>query len=330
MEVIRDKEVNKRNRQCMVFKEYFDKRREVYDVRLVKFLKMYPYSDVGAKSGILNHFEDVVRGADLLQKNAIFQAFQQEKDYWNSVYVINKCDVTTHAHIVDALKGMEKTLTSLGYSYINQTISDHQFCVSGQSLSKSIRTSDPFERNTPDNNHWGRVGEEAVDYVLKWLPDLYLVIKKDCQGKYGDNVIILENDSFVDESQEFDHLVIGPQGIFNIETKNYTGKLSIDQNGNWYRLKKGEAEWVAEENPAQQLFRHHVLLQSIVGDDVPIINVICMAHPNLMISDQGNSLIPVVKKDLLADFIVNYKPAGLNVGDIENLRTKIEAYKVDK
>ena len=67
-----------------------------------------------------------------------------------------------------------------------------------------------------------------------------------------------------------------------------------------------------------------------MGDDVPIINVICMAHPNLMISDQGNSLIPVVKKDLLADFIVNYKPAGLNVGDIENLRTKIEAYKVDK
>ena len=42
MEVMRDKELNERNRQCMVFREYFDKRREVYDARLAKFLKMYP------------------------------------------------------------------------------------------------------------------------------------------------------------------------------------------------------------------------------------------------------------------------------------------------
>ena len=44
-----------------------------------------------------------------------------------------------------------------------------------------------------------------------------------------------------------------------------------------------------------------------------------------MISGQGNSFIPVVKKDLLADFIVNYKSAGLTASDIENIRTEIEA-----
>ena len=43
-----------------------------------------------------------------------------------------------------------------------------------------------------------------------------------------------------------------------------------------------------------------------------------------------NSYIPVVKKDLLADFIVNYKSAGLTAGDINSIRTKIEACKVDK
>ena len=198
-----------------------------------------------------------------------------------------------------------------------------------------VKNSTPIKagantKNAIDGNHWGRAGEVAVDYVLKWLPDMYCVIEKDCQGKYDDNVIILENTTFVDESQEFDHLVIGPQGIFNIETKNYAGKLSIDQNGNWYRLKKEETEWVVEENPAQQLFRHHVLLQSIVGDSVPIIDVICMAHPNLKISGQGNSHIPVVKRDLLADFIVNCCPAGLSNEEILMIRDKINACKVSK
>lgn len=45
------------------------------------------------------------------------------------------------------------------------------------------------------------------------------MIEKDCDGKYSDNIILIENPSFSDEPQEFDHLVIPPQGIFNIETK---------------------------------------------------------------------------------------------------------------
>ena len=43
--------------------------------------------------------------------------------------------------------------------------------------------------------------------------------------KYRDNIILLENPVFSDESQEFDHIVVvGPQRIFNIETKNCSGK----------------------------------------------------------------------------------------------------------
>lgn len=176
---------------------------------------------------------------------------------------------------------------------------------------------------------WGKAGEEAVEYVLKWLPDIYCVIEKDCHGKYDDHIILLENLLFAEEKQEFDHLVIGPQGIFNIETKNYSGKLYIDKAGNWYRLKKGETEWTAQENPAQQLFRHHMLLQSIVGDNVPVIDVICMAHPNLMLTGQENSSIPIVKKDLLADFIVNYRSAELTQEAVRTLRDRINVCKTN-
>lgn len=328
--VMKNKEEKERNRQVGLFREYFDKRREVYEARLAKFLKMYPYSDSG-NSTDLHKFEITVKDADLLQKNAILQAFQQEKDYWNSAYVVNNCNCNTHAHIIAILATMEKVLTSIGDSYFDNSVTGNQ-SIGGGNTAKKKKTSmtSSNAKTSTDAKHWGRAGEEAVDYVLKWLPNMYCVIDKDCHGKYDDNVIILENDSFVDEAQEFDHLIIGPQGIFNIETKNYAGRLAIDQNGNWFRLKKGETEWMAEENPAQQLFRHHVLLQSIVGDDVPIIDVICMAHPNLMISGQGNSFIPVVKKDLLADFIVNYKSTGISEVEIANVVYKVNASKVDQ
>lgn len=328
--VMKEKEVNERNRQIVLIREYFDQRREVYEARLAKFLKIYPYKGDGNRAA-LRRFEVAVRRADLLRKNAILQAFQKEKDYWNSAYVVNTCDCSTHAHIVSILKAMETILTSIGYSYFNYSVAGNQSMAGWQTSNKTAKAVVTKDTSNPGAaNHWGRAGEEAVDYALKWLPDMYCVIEKNCQGKYGDNVIILENDSFVDESQEFDHLVVGTQGIFNIETKNYAGKLAVDQNGNWFRLKKGETEWVAEENPAQQLFRHHMLLQSIVGDNVPIIDVICMAHPNLMISGQDNSLIPVVKKDLIADFIVNYKPAGLTESEIRTICNKINASKVNR
>lgn len=328
--VMKEKEVNERNRQIVLIREYFDKRREIYEARLEKFLKMYPYNGIEREAD-LHKFEVVVKGANLLEKNAILQAFQQEKDYWNSAYVVNNCNANTYAHIISTLKAMETILISMGYSYFNSTMADNQSIGGWYNSKKSTSvTTTTNIKKMADPNLWGRAGEEAVDYVLKWLPDMYCVIEKDCQGKYGDDVIILENNSFVDESQEFDHLVIGSQGIFNIETKNYAGKLAIDKNGNWFRLKKGEKEWVAEENPAQQLFRHHMLLQSIVGDNIPIIDIICMAHPNLMIIGQGNSLIPVVKKDLLADFIVNYGPDTLTEGEISAIRNKINASKVYK
>lgn len=323
---MKEKEVNERNRQMVLIKEYFDRKREIFDARQTKFLKMHPYNELGYRAE-LSRFEAAVKAADLLQKNAILQAFQQEKDYWNSAYAVNNCNCSIHAHIISILESMEKILSGMDYSFINNAA-----CGSGSHSAKraaSVKTGTNF-KNAVDGNNWGRAGEEAVEYVLKWLPDKYCVIEKDCQGKYDNNKIILENDTFVDESQEFDHLVIGPQGIFNIETKNYAGKLLIDQGGNWFRLKKGETEWVAEENPAQQIFRHHVLLQSIVGDNVPIIDVICMAHPNLMINGQGNSLIPVVKKDLLADFIVNYRPVGISKGEIMMIRDKINACKINK
>lgn len=325
MQTILERETTERNRQSGLMRQYFDSKRAALDVRQEKFLRMYPYLGASGRAD-LRRFECSVKMASDIQRAVIMQAFEEERHYWNSPYVLNHCNCGIHVHIINTLNGMEMILNHLGRGY-----SPVQ---SGGAASMTVNAQESpnieqVKRST-DGNNWGKAGEDAVDYVLKWLPDMYCVIEKDCVGKYSENIILLENPSFSDEAQEFDHLVIGPQGIYNIETKNYSGKLAIDKAGNWLRLKKGETEWIAEENPAQQVFRHRVLLQSIVGYQIPIIDVICLSHPSILIVGQENSRIPVIKKDLLADFIVNCRLAGLSPSQVKLLENKINSCKVSK
>lgn len=327
MQNLLERELKERNRQSGLMRQYFDGKRAAFDTRQEKFLRMYPYH--GESCGTdLRRFESSVKMASAIQRDAIMQAYEAERNYWNSPYVLDHCNCGIHIHIINTLDEMEMILHDMGCDY--SATKAHPVAVTLKSNENHVvENAEPVKR-IPEVNNWGKAGEDAVDYVLKWLPDMFTVIEKDCVGKYSDNIILLENPALCDEAQEFDHLVIGPQGIFNIETKNYAGKIAIDKAGNWLRMKKGETEWSAEENPAQQIFRHRVLLQSIVGYQIPIIDVICLSHPSILIAGQENSRIPVIKKDLLADFIVNYRPAGLTAEQVAVLERQINNCKISK
>ena len=327
MQNLLERELKEKSRQSGLMRQYFDGKRAAFEARQEKFLRMYPYH--GASCGAdLRRFESSVKMASDIQRDAIIQEYEAERNYWNSTYVLNHCNCRIHIHIINTLDEMEMILHNLGCDY--SIANDHPVTVSLKSNENRAATNGEPVKRTLEVNNWGKTGENAVDYVLKWLPDMFRVIEKDCVGKYSDNIILLKNPALSDEAQEFDHLVIGPQGIFNIETKNYAGKLAIDKMGNWLRMKKGETGWCAEENPAQQIFRHRVLLQSIVGYQIPIIDVICLSHPSIMIAGQENSRIPVIKKDLLADFIVNYRLASLTAEQVAMLERQINSCKISK
>lgn len=83
-------------------------------------------------------------------------------------------------------------------------------------------------------------GELEVEYALKWLPSEYIVIGK------GENGIRLKCPSVSEESQEIDHIVVSPQGVFLIETKNYSGKIEITREKNWIRSKLDGVELLSE------------------------------------------------------------------------------------
>ena len=186
------------------------------------------------------------------------------------------------------------------------------------------------EKKYRESRQYGEKGEEEVEYALKWLVGDYIKLEKDASGKYGTKAIVLNNKDFVDEPQEFDHIVIGPQGVFNIETKNYTGKIIIDRDGNWIR-EQSDGRKVGERNPLQQSRRHEAVLRSIVGDDVPIISILAIANPKAIIQGAENSKVKLLKSDVLEEYISNYKGAvSYTKEKIQALAEEIEKYRVSK
>ena len=154
------------------------------------------------------------------------------------------------------------------------------------------------------NKESGNVGEQKVDYALKWLDSSYIIIKKNSKDKVGNDCIIITNQSFIDETQEYDHLVISNKGIFSVETKNFAGKIIVDKQGNWIRKHGEEEEGI--KNPIQQIRQHEKMLASFLPEDFKIISIICIANDKAIIEGTENSVLLIVKSDMLVEFIENY------------------------
>lgn len=190
-----------------------------------------------------------------------------------------------------------------------------------------IREKITLLQQTQAINNAGAEGEKRTAYALKWLAAVgYREIAKDCSNKFGSNRLILQNTAFVDESQEYDHIIIGRNGIFCIETKNYSGELRIEPSGDWVHV--NDDEETGMRNPVFQCDRHHALLQSILGNQVPIVDVICIANDQAIIRGRENCPIAVIKYDQLSRYIQNYAtPAALTDQEIESIISKINQHK---
>ena len=175
----------------------------------------------------------------------------------------------------------------------------------------------------------GDKGERTVEFELRWLPQGYISIEKDCISKYSSRCILLANPNYLDGiSQEFDHIVVSAKGVFVIETKNVSGELFVDENGNWSRTVNGQTTGIP--SPVSQLNKHCKVLTSIIGN-VPIVKIICIANSASIITSKHKSDYFIVKYDCLCDFIENFdsKEAGfrreVNVNDVVD---KINRHKV--
>lgn len=170
------------------------------------------------------------------------------------------------------------------------------------------------EKYTQDKESGDR-GEQKVEYALKWLDQSYVRIERKSNDRVGDSCIYILNPEYVDEKQEYDHLVVSNKGIFVVETKNYTGKLIIDQYGNWIRKKNEKEEGV--KNPLQQIRQHEKVLKSFLPQECDVISIICIANDKAIIEGSENCPIPIVKSDMLVEFIENWNGSNSIMTDLQ-------------
>lgn len=118
-------------------------------------------------------------------------------------------------------------------------------------------------------------------------------------------------------TNEYDTIIIGPNGIFHIETKNYGGErggiIDIDSSGNWILHKKnGHSKLIT--NPTGQVDSHQYRLQGFMNKvvrvhNLPIQGIIVLSCDHIVVrynqKSRDNS-IPIMNRREIVKYIKGY------------------------
>src|SRR5690606_11916436 len=144
-------------------------------------------------------------------------------------------------------------------------------------------------------------GEKRVNFALDML--------RDFEGYkiYYDFDLVAHNGFH----QQIDHLAVGKNGIFHLETKTFKGQYKIDTDGNWLKFFRGQ--WEQKDNPASQSDRHEMVirdvLKNIIPEEMPINHIIALGTENvsdIFIDGKENSKYPIVHHKDLTTYIKEF------------------------
>jgi len=181
-----------------------------------------------------------------------------------------------------------------------------------------------------------------IDYIVIHSKNFVDKEQIRLSGKEGEDRVAKELDKFCHDNrsykcyhslllkyQEFDFLLIGENGIFNIEVKNYSGHnttVSIDNQRNWFKEKQGTKTGI--KNPAAQVERHHEVLNSIFGEKFNVIDILLLANPENNLTGEENSSLNIVKLNSLPNFIKAHgSNKKLTSNDIKHLNELVKSNK---
>ncbi len=177
-------------------------------------------------------------------------------------------------------------------------------------------------------------GEKEVAYAIKWLKSdsnlSFIEIKKNCESKYRYGCILLKKPDFIDEPQEYDHILVCDSGVILIETKHWKGQVEIRPDGKWIRDSENNGKIIGEKNPVSQMKRHEMLMKSILPN-VPVYSILCFSNSSLIIKGAENCKdYPISYIDQLEDVIIqliNSRKAPN--GDVDYIVNEIEKHKIN-
>lgn len=136
---------------------------------------------------------------------------------------------------------------------------------------------------------------------------------------------------------EIDHVAISQAGIFAVETKNHSGRITGRCNDStWQRIKTSKAGNNYEstlKNPTPQARRSAKILTRILKKQVnytgPIVPVICIAGCEKL-DLRGDCEIPICTVDQLAGGLKEVSDRRISMSDIKSLCDFIESHGYKK
>jgi len=153
----------------------------------------------------------------------------------------------------------------------------------------------------------GKSGETLVEENLQKLSDdYYLINDVMLPGSYGN----------------IDHIILGPNGIFVIESKNYDGKI-ICNGDEWHRhyeggltiSVRGRPYWKLGKDydigsPSKQVKRKAIKLKQFIQKTfkktIWVEGIVVFTNPNAKL-ELNNPTVPVLKVEEVYNFIKNKK-----------------------
>ncbi len=170
----------------------------------------------------------------------------------------------------------------------------------GFGAAKQAQARDAGERPRASPEAAGRAGEQEVKFHLKYLPPGYRQLHHLTLKVAGM------------PPAEVDHVVIGPNGIFVIETKNWAGRIIASPQG-WRQIRDGREEGV--ESPGAQLWRHIAVVKKAVEESVrescklTMHGIIVVANRRAVVEGQ-DATYPVLKAEEIARHITTQPGAN--------------------
>lgn len=155
----------------------------------------------------------------------------------------------------------------------------------------------------------GAHGEEIVARELAFLPEGWSVF-------HG-----VPRPVSTPGGSDFDHIAIGPTGIFVIETKNWKGPVSA--NG----MNVTTGAYTAARSPVAQARREAIELRKLLGDALPagapILGVVCFASNGLVSDCIKVDFTPLVNVRALRRLLESSAPAEIDPAAAETVSERL-------
>lgn len=232
-------------------------------------------------------------------------------------------------------KKTDKIIRSKGFAKDFEWNMQQAFNLGVSWFKKALEEYDK-EKEIEKQNNSNNQGEKNVEYAIKWFIASnkgkgVFSIANNCESRYRYNCILLQNSEYIDEAQEYDHILVTPAGVVLIETKDWRGTIDITLDGKWIRHKEDAGDTFGVASPIMQIRRHKQLMNSILPT-VPVYSILCFSNSSAIINGKENiTECMVINIDQL-EMELNQICTNSNYSDeqINEIVAKIEACKINQ